>query len=482
MNRLSPKLAALGALAALAALGPGVALATTREMADFQPASLIFDRSVVNQLTHDTYRDPFDELQRRPYNLLFANIGRHANLSPWQGQQGNYSRYLNALIGNNGAANVDNDSDAIQGTWTHRPTAALAWGVSGAFISGTGASDDTAGTSTFSDADDLRGLDVRAAVARQLSERRVGGLGLRLLNAGSEITDDSFEQGVGGFHGIEEFAQLGISFDVGLRTFLDSRSSWDVRIEAGLGSAELDEVSEDLDAAGEVVERFVIRNHDLDDRSLGIHAGYNRARSGRLGEIELGLALKRSQRELANEDLSYRESGGTVTPDVTLLGQEPVSATEALLAARIVFPAGETEMFTGADLGFRTLGGSTEVDAAGTIVNEEVDDSSMHLGLTVGLRQALFRDRLRFIVSGRGDFVDFEQRTIYDTGTDGGSSSRSTAQYAIGLEGVLANVTLDVAWLAGEEAPVVPVPFGLPAGSRRSVELDRLVFSAAAAW
>ena len=50
------------------------------------------------------------------------------------------------------------------------------------------------------------------------------------------------------------------------------------------------------------------------------------------------------------------------------------------------------------------------------------------------------------------------------------------------IEGVLANVTFDLAWLLGEEAPVVPVNIGLPEGSRRSIELDRLVFSAAVSW
>ena len=53
---------------------------------------------------------------------------------------------------------------------------------------------------------------------------------------------------------------------------------------------------------------------------------------------------------------------------------------------------------------------------------------------------------------------------------------------SIRLEAVLANVTFDIAWLQGEEAPVVPVDFGLPGGSRRSVTLDGLIFSAAVSW
>ena len=91
-------------------------------------------------------------------------------------------------------------------------------------------------------------------------------------------------------------------------------------------------------------------------------------------------------------------------------------------------------------------------------------------------------DKLRFVISGRGDLFDIERNTVFDTGSASDDSSLSTAQYAIGLEGVLANVTFDLAWLFGEEAPVVPVDLGLPAGSRRTVDLDRLVFSAAVSW
>ena len=84
-------------------------------VADVPTFTLTFGRSVLNQLTFDTYRTPFDELQTRPYNMLFANIGRQPNFGAWPGQQGSYARYVDGLIGNNGAANVDNDADAIAG-------------------------------------------------------------------------------------------------------------------------------------------------------------------------------------------------------------------------------------------------------------------------------------------------------------------------------------------------------------------------------
>ena len=91
-------LSMLAVFGALVALWPGVGLAITRDIAELQPARLTFDQSVLNQLTYGTYRDPFDELQVRPFNLLFTNIGRYSNLSPWQGQAGNEYGSAMALI------------------------------------------------------------------------------------------------------------------------------------------------------------------------------------------------------------------------------------------------------------------------------------------------------------------------------------------------------------------------------------------------
>jgi hypothetical protein len=104
----------------LAAAVGGQAFGVTRDLAEVPSFSLTFGRSVLNQLTFDTYRTPFDELQTRPYNLLFANIARQPNFGAWPGQQGSYARYVDALIGNNGAANVDNDADAIEGSMIRR--------------------------------------------------------------------------------------------------------------------------------------------------------------------------------------------------------------------------------------------------------------------------------------------------------------------------------------------------------------------------
>ena len=472
----------IAVVAALIALWPGTIFALTRDIADLQPARLTFDQSVIHQLTFETYRDPFDELQTRPYNLLFNNIGRHSNLSPWQGQAGNYTRYFNALIGNNGTANVDNDADTLQGALIRRETDAIAWGVSAAFLTGEDGSDDSNPTTTFSDTDNLNGFDLRGAAAYQLSERRVLGGGFRATQASSELTDSSFGQGVGGFFGAEEFDQLRVVLDFGMRTFLDPMSSWEIQGALGFGSSEQDEFSETLDLLGLVTDRFVITNYEISDLDLGLYAGYNRVRAGQLGETEYRVGLERSERELDNSDLSFGETGGVVTPVVTLLGSDPITRTRLYASAKTIFQAGETEMFAGAELGYGMVDGSTRVDAAGFIVNEEIDDSHTHLGATVGLRQPLYRDKIRLIVSGRADLVDQETSTVFDSGSDDDNSTLSVAQYAIGLEGVLANVTFDLAWLQSEEAPVVPVDLGLPGGSRRSIELDRLIFSAAVAW
>jgi hypothetical protein len=468
-------------LAAL--IGPlsGTAFALTRDLANLQPIRLTF-QSVVNQLTYETYREPFDELQSRPYNLMFQNIGRHSTLTPWQGQAGNYTRYFNALIGNNGSANVDNNADALQGTFIRRQTDALAWAISGAFLTGQTVSADSNPTTTFSNDDRLEGYDVRGAGAYQISERSVLGLGIRVTQADSELTDNSFEQGVGGFFGTERFAQLRTVVDFGVRQFLNPTSSWEIQGALGFGTSERDVFSEDLDAGGTITDRFVLTNYDISELDLGVYAGYNRLRNGRLGETEYRIGVERSQRELDNSDLAFQQTAGVVTPTTTLLSQDPITQTRVYLSARTIFQAGETEVFTGADLGYGMATGSTRIDASGFIVNETIDDTHLNLGVTVGVRQPLYKDKLRLIVSGRADIVDHETNTVFDIGTDSDNQSHTVAQYGVGLEGVLANVTFDLAWLQSEEAPVVPVDLGLPGGSRRSIQLDRLIFSAAVAW
>ena len=109
------------ALAATAALSPGAVFGTTREIAEQQQLPLTVRRSVLNQLTHDAFWDPYDELERRPFNLLYTNNARQGYLSPWPGQQGEHDNYLDALIGNNGANNVRDDSDALSGAYIRRP-------------------------------------------------------------------------------------------------------------------------------------------------------------------------------------------------------------------------------------------------------------------------------------------------------------------------------------------------------------------------
>jgi hypothetical protein len=95
-------------------------------------------------------------------------------------------------------------------------------------------------------------------------------------------------------------------------------------------------------------------------------------------------------------------------------------------------------------------------------MREEVDDSGLGLGVVLGLRQPLFRDKLRVIVSGRGDLARQETATLFDTSTEQDETTLSSAQYAIGLEGVLANVTLDLAWVFGEEIALTPPDLGSP--------------------
>jgi hypothetical protein len=76
MDRTTTKCALAGVF--LLAL-TGRAAAVTREVANVPAFRLSFGESVLNQLTYDTYRTPYDELATRPYNLLFAGIGRRTS-------------------------------------------------------------------------------------------------------------------------------------------------------------------------------------------------------------------------------------------------------------------------------------------------------------------------------------------------------------------------------------------------------------------
>ena len=100
---------------------------------------------------------------------------------------------------------------------------------------------------------------------------------------------------------------------------------------------------------------------------------------------------------------------------MTLLSQKPVTTTGVFASARSIFQAGETEVFLGARLGYDMADGSSQTDAAGTISNEKIDDSLLGLGLTLGLRQPLFRDKLRIIVSGHGDLLSAKTGTSSTT-------------------------------------------------------------------
>jgi hypothetical protein len=270
--------------------------------------------------------------------------------------------------------------------------------------------------------------------------------------------------------------------DVGLRSFLGSRSSWEVQLLAGYSGFEQDEFTLALDGTGAVTDRLVSKNYDISETSIGIYGGYNRLRQDRLGETSYRLGIERSSRELDNSDLSFSQTGALTTPITTLLDQDALTWTGLHASARTVFHAGETEMFAGGMLGYGMLEGSTTIDSLGFISSEEVDDDRTFLNATLGLRQSFLGDKLRFIVTGRADVVDLDQTTNFLTGSTTDSATLTSASYAIGLEAVLSNVVFDFAWLSGTEEPVIPVDLGLPGGSRRSVELDRLIFAAGAAW
>jgi hypothetical protein len=472
----------LAMAAAVAIVGIAPAGAVTREVQSIPAFHLTFGRSVLNQLTFDTYRTPFDELQTRPYNLLFTNIARQPNFGAWPGQQGSYARYVDALIGNNGAANVDNDADAIEGTMIRRETGTVAWGFNAALLAGTLESNDLSGTESFSDNNDLKAFDVRGGAAFQIANDFVLGAALRAVIANDEDTDSNFEPGVGGVNAEDTFKQNGIAADIGVRQFLSTTSSWEADATLAYGTAKQDTSSQSVDDTGTVTDTFVAENLDVNDLSIAVAGSYNRLRKESLGETEYRGGLSFSQRKLSNNDLAFSTTGGVTTPLTTLIADDPVTTTGLFASARSIFQAGETEVFMGARIDYTMTDGKATLDDAGTVSSESIDDSLIALGVTLGVRQPILKDKLRIIVSGHGDFVSANTKDGFTGGATEDKSTLTVTQYAVGLEAVLANVTLDLAWLQGEEATVVPPPIGLNSGSRRTIELDKLVFSAAVSW
>lgn len=467
-------------LVVTALLLPGAVFATTREISELQQVPLTFRQSVVNQLSRDQFWDPYDELQRRAFNLPFVNMDRYGNLSPWPGQEGEQINYLNAFIGNNGNTNLQNGADTITGAYIRKPGGSFNWGVSASYLSNELDNGSVVANSTFSDSDGLTGFDLRFAAAYRLSGSLSLGGGIELANRDDTETDSSFDQGVGGFFGSNSLQQDGVTIDFGARGFMgpEAQSSWQAQVAIGFGTTDLLDFSETLDGNGSVTDRFVLTNYEIGDTLIRLSGAYNRLYSSGKGEMQAQLAYGISQHSLDNSDLSFANIGGVVTPTITLVGDDPVSDNTLLLSFSSVNYAGPTtEVFSGARLSWSNLEGSTTIDSLGTIVNERIDDQLIRLGLSLGLRQPLGTERLRLIASAHSDFVDLEESTIFDTASTTTSGTQTTSQYGVGVEGVFSNITFDLAWLFGEE-----VSFSDSNLSRQIIEFDRLVVSAMFAW
>ena len=474
----SKRVAAVLALAA--ALLPGAAFATTREVADLDELELTIRRSVLNQLTHGVFKDPYDELQRRPFNLLWVSNDREGYVSPWPGQQGEHDNYLNALIGNNGANNLRNDSDALSGAYIRQPAGSIAWGVSASFLADDVGASDSVISESFADSQELSGADARFGLAWRLSDQMSLGGGLTVNMTNDEAMDSSFEQGVGGFFSSDSLERTNATLDVGLRRMIGLGSSWQVQAELGTGSAELFDHTDTLDAAGGVSSRFVLTNYETTDRRLRLSGAWNKLYAQDTAELELGAGVEMLERSLDTTNLAYVETGGTVTPTLTLLADDPVQENTVFATAAFVALMGQTQIFAGGELATSQADGSTQVDSLGTIVNESIDDSLVRLGLSMGLRQPLGTDRLRLIASAKADVLDDEVNTRFDSASTGETSTSTTLRYGFGVEGVFSNVTFDVAWLFGQDVALAPGIEGTP--QRQAIDFNSVVVSALFGW
>jgi hypothetical protein len=304
------------------------------------------------------------------------------------------------------------------------------------------------------------------------------GGGLSAFKGTDTFDDSSFTQGLGGSFSLQELDATGFEADFGLRIFTGESKSWDTTLVVGSGSTQLDDYSDTLDATGAVLSRFVINRYDIEDVYLQLSAGHNRLFLESEGEVQFRAGVRSSKRELANNDLSFTETLGLITPNLTLISQSPVTDNEVFASAETLFVRGWTQIFGGARLSMAQLDGSTQVDSVGVIVNESIDDSELRLSLVMGLRQPLWNERFRLVARAQADVSDSNQTTTFDTASSSTDLTQTTTQFAVGIETVLNNMAFDVAWLFGTDSGTG----GTTAVNRQTIDLDRLVISATFGW
>ena len=465
-------------LAGAAIAGSSRVRATTRDIADLTRTPLTVRQSVLGELTSGVLADPYDEFLGRPFNLSFVNLDRHPNLSPWSGQEGDQDRYVDFLIGNNGSSNVRNGADTLQGTYIAQAMDKLSWGVSAAFLADDVENADAAAQSSFSDAEMLEGFDARFGLSWRISDRIVLGGGLSGFDRSDSVEDRSFEQTIGGIFSLQERAEQGLNVDAGFRWFTGETTSWSGGLAFGLGTTEIDDFSESLDGTGAVTGRIVVADYDVDDRFLELSGGYNKRYLEGRGEMQVRGGVRSTEHELTTTDLSWIDDGLTITPTLVLLGQDPVNETEVFASAETLFLRGWTQIFGGARLALSQTDGSTQVDSAGTIVDESIDDSRTALSLVMGLRQPLWNEKFRLLARARADWVDESVETDFTVASTGTDTTRTGTSFAIGVETVLHNMAFDLAWLFGGD----PGPGGASEPGRQTIDLDRLVISATFGW
>lgn len=468
----------IGVLLAAALCWPGMSLAVTREIAEVERTPLTPRRSVIYELSGGLLNDPYDELLNRPFNLHFVNMNRNAGLSPWPGDQGEQERYADFLIGNNGNTNVRNGSDVLQGTYIEQKRDRFVWGISAAYLGDDVQNVDLAAGANFGDSESLLGLDFRYAMSYRFSNRMMLGGGVSLFKGKESIEDSSFTQGIGGQYSLQELDSSGFEVDFGFRLFTTETRSWDAKIVAGSGSTKRDDYADTLDSGGLVLERFVIKRLDVSDVYVEASAGHNRAFHESAGEVEFRAGLRSTRHELMNNDLSFLDSLGVITPNLELISQSPITNDEFFASASTLFTRGWTEIFGSARLALGNLDGSTEVDASGVIVNESIDDGQLHLGLVMGLRQPLWNERFRLVARAQADIEDSSSKTSFDAASTSTDQTQTMTQYAIGIETVLNNMVFDVAWLFGTDTG----SGGTTGAGRQTIDFDRLVISAQFGW
>ncbi|ANM30728.1 hypothetical protein ABI59_15795 [Acidobacteria bacterium Mor1] len=497
MSRLQKTTVAIVVMALLAT----PALATTRDAANASAFQFQFNQSVLRDTSGGILFNIFDEAQKRPWNLPNGNVDSLRQLSPWKGDAGENGNYLNFLVGNGGVNAAGNQLNTIftdGGGFNFSEAGTFAGGFVNQTENFTYSFDiglltdehndiNESGSFTSNFGTDINGLGLGISVGWELNDK--WNLGGRLEYNDQEISSNSmnFTTGSGGSR--SDFGQEadGIKLKFGGRNFISDDRSFDVALSYATGDMGVFDRFESLDASMNVVSSSISDNINLSNDTIGLHGAYNQRYNN--GELRIFGGYYMTERSFDNNDLEFTTSGGTVTPERTLLGSDDITWDQFMVGAEGLCSHGTSDFFFGASLALNDQDGSTTVDNFGTVTTESIDDSSTQLDLVVGYREHL-TDNFRAVAFAHGVYNDGSFEDVFTTtGTsrDEEEWTTTTTRYGIGLEWVRGNLNLMLSYTELAGANDITIIDGLPittafSGGRTGIDTSDLTVSATLHW